>query len=285
MDFIFADDSQQKKPSRHDMGPLIAIGGIHLSGEKVSTLERAIRAHCKLIGFPEDEQFKWSPGKEETFQREQLIDEKRTSFYIHLLSLALEHGATATVVIADRLTKMARKQSTKHEEDTTALFLERCDWSFRRTGKDGVVIIAKPSGGSGDEKKFVADCLDLIQQGTEYMSLQSIGLGVLTAPSKQIRLLQLADVITSCVVARVGGESNFSPLVFSSILPLFRIDGTRRGGVGLKIHPDFKYANLYYWLLGDTHWWKGNSGVPLPRPGMPYATSAGEAAYKLKGSG
>lgn len=283
MDFIFADDSQQRRPSRDAMGPLLAIGGLHIRGEKVGPIERAIRVHCNSIGMPDNEQFKWSPGKGEIFQRDQLKDDKRINFYVHLLSLAMEHGATATVVIADSSKRMARKQSRSHEEDITALFLERCDWSFRGVGSDGIVIIAKPSGGRVDEKKFVADCQGLVRQGTEYMSLQSIGLGVLTAPSKQIRLLQLADIVTSCAVARVGGESDFSPPVFKAILPMLKTDGMRRGGVGLKIHPDFRYANLCHWLLGDTHWWKGNSGIPLPRSGMPYATSAGEAAYKLRG--
>ena len=284
MDFIFADDSRQRKPSRDGMGPLLAIGGLHIRGEKVGPLERAIRAHCRSIKFPDNEQFKWSPGKEEAYQRAHLKEDKKTNFFVHLLGLAREHGAKATVVIVDGSKGMARRQSKSHEEDVTALFLERCDWSFRGAGSDGIVIIAKPSGGSVDEKKFVADCQELIRQGTEYRNLESIGLGVLTAPSKQIRLLQLSDVVASSVVARVGGESDFSPPVFEAILPLLNSDGTRCGGVGLKIHPDFTYANLYHWLLGDTHWWKGNSGVQLPIISRPYAESSGEAAYKLAGS-
>ena len=91
MDFIFADDSRQRKPSRDGMGPLLAIGGLHIRGEKVGPLERAIRAHCRSIKFPDDEQFKWSPGKEEAYQRAHLREDKKTNFFVHLLGLAREH--------------------------------------------------------------------------------------------------------------------------------------------------------------------------------------------------
>ena len=42
-------------------------------------------------------------------------------------------------------------------------------------------------------------------------------------------------------------------------------DRQRIGGVGLKIHPDLRYANLYYWLVGDDVIFKGWNGFPLPR--------------------
>ena len=278
MDFIFADDSRQPRPSRPGIGPLLAIGGLHVPALQVGPLEKALRTHCESVGFPHDEQFKWSPGKKEEFQRAQLKGEKRTQFFRHLIGLATDHGSTATVVIEDSSKGLARVQSNTHEEDVTALFLERCEWCFSGAGRHGVVLLAQPGGGSSDEQKFVSGCLDLIREGTEYVKLESLGLGVLTAPSRQVRLLQLADIVVSATVARVSGESNFSPPVFEAIVPALRSDGTRKGGVGLKIHPDGRYANLYYWLLGDTHWWKGNSGIPLPRSDMPYSQSAEEVS-------
>ncbi len=59
---------------------------------------------------------------------------------------------------------------------------------------------------------------------------------------------------------------------------LFRKDMWRTGGIGLKIHPDFKYANLYHWLLGDRVWMKGPMGCKLPQAELPYPKNAGEAA-------
>jgi hypothetical protein len=281
MELIFADDSRQKKPSRVNMGgPLLAIGGLHVPAAQVGPFECALRSHCASIGFPANEQFKWSPSKDDVFQRKNLNGERRNEFFLHLLSLAAEHGATITVVIVDSSKRMASKKSKTHEEDVTTLFLERCDWACG--GKVGLPIIAKPGGGAKDEKKFVAECMALIQEGTEYVDLKSLAIGILTAPSKQIRLLQLADVVTSCTVSRVAGENQFSPPVFKSILPLFRKDGDRIGGVGLKIHPDFSYLNLYHWVLGDAYFMKSGTGRPLPLKFYPYSGGPGEAAKELK---
>jgi hypothetical protein len=49
-----------------------------------------------------------------------------------------------------------------------------------------------------------------------------------------------------------------------------RRDGGRIGGIGLKIHPDFKYANLYHWLVGNTHFHRGSTGFPMPLKGYRY---------------
>lgn len=88
MDLIFADDAAQKKPSRRGMRPLIAIGGLHVQGDAAGPLEREIEDHCRSVGFPRDQQFKWSPGKKETFQKEHLREEARTAFFVRLLELA-----------------------------------------------------------------------------------------------------------------------------------------------------------------------------------------------------
>jgi hypothetical protein len=259
------------------MGPLIAIGGIHVPSEQVGPLERSIEDYCRSVGFPRDEQFKWSPGKKEAFQKNKLLAEDRITFYEHLLSLAEQHGVTATIVIEDTDFNPARSSSASHEQDATSLFLERTDWSLAKARRDGVVVVASPSGGSKEEDKFLADCLDLLESGTEYMNLCRIALSVFTARSRHIRLLQLADIVASCTVARVSGETNYSPHTFDHIRRLFRSDGNRIGGVGLKIHPDVKYANLYHWLVGDSYRRKGSIGIPLPDASLPYESSPGEA--------
>lgn len=277
IDLVFVDDALQKNPSRNGMlGSLLAIGGIHVPGDKVGSLENALHILCNSIGFPEDEQFKWSPGKKESFERKNLNDSSRIDFFNRIIGLASEHGVTATVVVVDSSKRCASRRSKSHEEDVTKLFLERCNNELGASGKIGLPIFAKPSGGSKDERKFVAECIEIIRQGTEYSDLKNMPLGIVTAPSKQMRVLQLTDVITSCTLSRVSGESQFSPAVFKVVKPIFRRDGNRRGGIGLKIHPDYTYANLYHWLLGDTHWVKGSSGIELPVEGIPYAQSAGE---------
>lgn len=51
----------------------------------------------------------------------------------------------------------------------------------------------------------------------------------------------------------VAGEKKYSPRIFQSIKPLLETEEGVIGGFGVKLHPDFRYVNLYHWLLGDTH--------------------------------
>jgi hypothetical protein len=47
------------------MRPIVAIGGIHVAGEMVGSLERTLQAISWDVGLPPDQQFKWSLGKKE----------------------------------------------------------------------------------------------------------------------------------------------------------------------------------------------------------------------------
>ncbi|NVL90622.1 MAG: hypothetical protein HWN69_06440 [Desulfobacterales bacterium] len=270
MDFIFADDARQKNPSRKGMGPLVAIGGVHVSGDKVGLLEKAINDLCARTGFPSGQQFKWSPGKKDTFMKTKLIGEARVTFYQELCELGIQNGSSACVVIEDSRRRTALSGSESHEIDVTSLFLERANWTFSREITDGVVVVATPGGGTKAQEKFILHSITLLEKGTRYSKFNRIPLPILTSKARHVRLLQFADIVTSCTTARVAGESTYSPEIFEFLKPMFRKDMSRIGGVGVKLHPDFVYANLYHWLLGDTHWVKHNTGVPLPRPGRPY---------------
>src|SRR4051812_33178397 len=90
----------------------------------------------------------------------------------------------------------------------------------------------------------------LFGRGTAYSALARLALAVAT-DSQLSRLVQLADVVTSCTASIVGGERRFAPKVFEAgVLPLLRRDYGCVGGRGLKLHPDYRYRNLYHWLLG-----------------------------------
>jgi hypothetical protein len=73
--------------------------------------------------------------------------------------------------------------------------------------------------------------------------------------------------------ALVPGESQFAPAVFAQVRPILRSELGRIGGAGVKIHPDFRYVNLYHWLFGDEHFVRFNVGTPLPFRNRPYGTS------------
>jgi hypothetical protein len=135
--------------------------------------------------------------------------------------------------------------------------------------------VAQPSLTRGSTDK--ARCVGLIEAGTEYQSFRNLPLGVVAAQSRQMRLLQLADIVASCTVARVSGEVLYSPPVFDLIRPLLRRGAERIGGIGLKIHPEYVYQNLYFWLLDDRSFWRDRESLSLPDPTRPFAEHPNEA--------
>jgi hypothetical protein len=89
MYFVFADDSKQAKPTRSEMGPLVAGGAILVSGDKVKDLEASIESLCAKIGFPKDDplksEFKWSPGSE-LWMGKNLVSIQREQFFLSVIA-------------------------------------------------------------------------------------------------------------------------------------------------------------------------------------------------------
>ena len=273
MHLFFADDSRQPNPSRAGMGPMVAIGGFHIPSENVRDLEHAVNKCCSQHGFPDGEEFKWSPGRE-LWMRDYLIGEPRQRFYLSVLNLVLERGGQACVVIEDERKSPATGGQVPHYEDATCLFLERANRRMRTIHSQGVVIVDRPGGNQQTEDDFLANCLETLLSGTAYTDFDRIALNVLSTSSRLIRLLQIADLIVGCTTAFVSGEPRYSGPVFDAgILPLLVNSGGRVGGIGLKLHPDLLYANLYHWLLGDTYIPKEGSRYPLPQAKLPYYSS------------
>jgi hypothetical protein len=275
MNFIFADDSEQSNPTREGMKPLIGLGGVHISAEQIGDIEHEINELCSRYGFPDGEEFKWSPSRN-THMHDNIQGKMRVNFYNELFKIALNYNTTAIVVASDNDCRFADDSSTSHDEDVTTIFLERANQLFNSFNRNGAVIVDKPGGGHKQEKELVSKCLETLEKGTDYVKFDRIPLPVMTADSQHIRLLQLADVITSCSIARLAGENSYSPEIFELIKPLLREEFYRKGGVGFKVHPDMRYKNLYHWLLGDEFFKRGNTGDPLPKEGILYFENPGE---------
>ena len=267
MDFLFADDSKQRKPSRNGMGQLVGVGGIHVPGDNVYQLEKSLNHICEGFSLPKGEEFKWSPDSN-MWMRRNLIGEDRFNFFQRILDKALQHEVKAYVVIVDANYKPAIKHLDS-EMDAVVLLLERFHNALAKETQ-GLVIVDRPQGGPKDQKNFLSDSYERLKEGTPYVQFDRIALSILTSPSKYVRLLQLADLIVGCSMARVGGEDTYSPRIFECIKPLLAKNGGIVSGVGLKIHPDYRYANLYHWLLGDDFLVRGLVGERLPLPCRPY---------------
>ncbi len=266
MRFVFADDSRQKDPARRGMGPLVAIGGLFVPADNLRDLEASLQAESIRAGFPPGEEFKWSPGRD-SWMHQNVVGEPRREFFERILSMAEAAGCTATIVVED--TNHARAtNATTPEFDVTQMFLERVTWAL--DPDNGVVIVDRPGGSYKAEEKFLSECFDALEAAAEYIRPGRIAINVLCTSSHRVRLLQLADLVTGATLAFVAGEHRYSPATFERIKPMLRAELRRIGGVGVKIHPDGRYANLYHWLFADRYIVRYPTGLPLPIQNRPY---------------
>ncbi|WEX78118.1 hypothetical protein PYH37_002970 [Sinorhizobium numidicum] len=201
--------------------------------------------------------------------RENLIGADRVAFFERVLTLAGDYGARGQVTISDTTKGLASKNSVKHETDVLLMALERFNYSIR--GDLGIVIVARPSGGRTDEDKFLAECAELVTNGSDYAKFTNLATNVLTMPFQNSRLLQVADLVVSITTAMVAGHTEYAAPIFGPVRSTLRSDLGRIGGVGLKIHPDYSYVNLYHWLLGDEYFKRGSAGITLPMSGRPFS--------------
>jgi hypothetical protein len=155
--------------------------------------------------------------------------------------------------------------------DVLVMALER--FNFVLSSQDiGMVIAARPSGGRTDEDKFLSACVDIVTAGTSYAKFGQFATNVLTMPFGNSRLLQVADLVVSITTAMIAGHAEYAGPVFPHVRALLRSSLGRIGGVGVKIHPDYSYVNLYHWVLGDTFFVRSNLGLPLPMQNRPFFT-------------
>lgn len=266
MYYVFVDDAQQNNPTRPGLEPLVAMGGVAVPDDAVDILEKKIEDICYSYGLSTRDEFKWSPGKNQSRFRE-ITD--RAEFFKKILSLAKQSDVKALVIISNMRSTPIVNYLSDHKFATFAALLER----INSLDSSSIVLSDQPSGGSVDHKAFLDNCKELITKGTSYQDLKNIPF-VVTASSCYIRLLQLADVVTSCTLSYISGENTYSPPVFKHIIPIIHRHNNCYGGAGIKIHPDFLYANLYHWLLGDEHYNRFGSGHPLPIRSRPYSDSS-----------
>lgn len=227
---VFVDDAQQKKPTRPGMDPLVATGGVAVPDNAIVILEEQIEDTCKSYGFSTDDEIKWSPKKKHHRHRDFA---SRTEFYITILSFAKQSDVKALAVISDTQNKPVVKDLSDHQFATFTALLER----INSLNSSSIVISDQPGGGTRENKKFLDKCKELITKDTPFQSMKQIPINVVTTSSRYIRLLQIADVVTSCTLAYISGENKYSPPVFEHIMPIVRRHNASYSGAGIKNPP------------------------------------------------
>ncbi|WP_156347433.1 MULTISPECIES: hypothetical protein [unclassified Sphingomonas] len=253
------------------MDDLVAIGGVAVAANKASDLNKRINEEClKQFGLPENEPFKWNPPKNGWIKRN-LEPDQRAALVRSVLAIAKDFDVFALVSMCGKKTSPLGGAET-HEMSALLLTLERFQKQLR-TDDTGLVIIDRPGGNFVSEEKYLTVCADMVASGSDYAAFNRLACPILSMPFALSRTLQIADLVVSITAAHFAGRPGAAEF-FPHVLPLFSLDKDRRGGVSVKIHPDYKFRNLYHWLLKDEHFVWGHSGAPLPFSDMPYAKSA-----------
>jgi len=247
MQLFFADDSKQTRPKRQGMGPLVSV-----PDEMVRGLEQEINTVCTKYGFPNGVEFKWSPARNHWMYKN-LRGEKRTQFFIEVLTLIADNGVKAIVVIEDEQ-RLPATNTQKAFDDVTTMFLERVNHELSRMETYGIVIIDQPGGGQAAETEYIDGCAKTLLNGTKYVTFNRIALNILCTPSHFSRLLQVADLVTSCTASAVAGFDTYTLPVFPFIKKILCNYRGKIRGHGLKIYPDQEYSYIYDDLLKDSQY-------------------------------
>ena len=214
---FFADDSRQSRPSRSGMGPLVAAGAVGIPETAIRVLELQLSRICTSFGFPEGEEFKWSPGRD-LWMASNLVADKRETFFREVLETARQHQVTATVVI-EEVGSDSVTGTCSTEEDVTRWLLESIQLQIPFSDQ-AIIVADRPGGGRSEEDAFLARCFDAMKRGTPFVRNFDLIALLLTTNSKLVRLIQLADLITSCTTAVVAGEDKWTPQIFQCIRPV-----------------------------------------------------------------
>jgi hypothetical protein len=270
MEFFFADDTTQNSV-RDGMGKIIGFGGIFVHDTVLGDLEQEINDICKIYSIPHGEEIKWSPRKKSWIYKN-LHGDLRTKCYLEILEASKNADCRAVVVAWDT------GRTTLQGGDA---FKKVLDYAFERislhlSGLDnlGVIVADRPGGGHKEDEQFLADFLTRINEGTDYVVPEHVPINILTTPSHLQRHLQIADLVTAITCAMVAGQTKYAEPLFPTIKDiLIKNQYGYIGGTGLKLFPD-ELLNLYYVVLGETHYIKAgmNAGFPLPFSDHPYAS-------------
>jgi len=204
MRVAFLDDSEQTSPRRAGIGDLLAFAAAIFPEHSLTPFAKDLSGIVAERGIPAGEEIKWHPPKG-SFLRQadgQLVKTLRR----RMLEAALDHQVCTITVIIDH---DARYQSyTKPELGKIILkwLYERVSMHLGDHDDIGIMIADKPGGGAREEKRWLAEALELTRDGTEYVEPGRVVLPVVTADSRHVPHLQLADLIAAATTGAIRRE-------------------------------------------------------------------------------
>lgn len=273
MRVAFLDDSEQARPPRAGLGPLLAIAAVIFPQEHLAPFATDLADIAASLGIPPGEEIKWHPPRGSFLQRAdgQLVKTLRR----RMLEAAAAHQVRTVTVILDRSAAYTRHSKALVGKEILKWLYERVSMLLGDYNDAGIMIADKPGGGAREEKRWLADTLALTNDGTEYVQPGRVVLPVLTADSRHVPHLQLADLIAAATTGAIAGNPPAMELG-RLLAPLMHRHSLRHvNGAGLVLFP--KHYNLLYHCFGETgaSWPSTNIGFTLPWREWAYAADDG----------
>ena len=226
MHFAFIDDVEQPRPTRPEMGPIVGMGALLVDSKVLRDLEQGLYQLCLDTGFPVSDhkksEFKWSPGRE-LWMTQDLTGTTREDFLLTVTHLLQQQHASLIVVLEDELYNVADAASPNHKVDAVRLLFERINRFLEDKDENAVVISDRAAGDIPRENDFLAASIEMLREGTRFVTFDRIALNIVCTQSRFVRLLQAVDVAVGCAAALCIGRREVQSRNLRLLTSAFRV--------------------------------------------------------------
>ena len=178
---------------------------------------------------------------------------------------------TTVVVIVDHSQALRTQSEPQVGMKLLKELYERVSMHLGDNHDNGIAIADKPGGGTREDARWLADTLKFTNDGTKHVRANRIVLPIVTADSRHVPYLQLADLVTAATTAAVAGRRSGLALAPLLVQLMHRHRLGAVNGAGLVLIPDTLY-NLLYWCFEETTWARPSTDIShdLPYCAWPY---------------
>jgi hypothetical protein len=248
MRVAFLDDSEQASPPRTGLGHLLAFAAAIFPEEGLAPFAEDLSGIAAGLGIPAGEEIKWNPPRGSFLKSAdgQLVKALRR----RMLEAALDHHVRTVTVIIDHGARYQGRSKAEVGKIILEWLYERVSMHLGDHNAPGIMIADKPGGGAREEKRWLAEALELTRDGTEYVEPGRVVLPVLTADSRHVPHLQLADLVAAATTGAVAGNPpalELGPLLAKL---MHRHSLGDANGAGLVLFP--RAYNLLHHCFGET---------------------------------